>query len=108
MHLTDVATMSRIQDNEVDYLKIPLECPKCGLHGWTLVTRADRRFHCKRCRAKFYIDRRGDITTENPASAQRQSSHRTFDLIGSIAAWWRPRSRLTKIAFSTIAMLLLG
>jgi hypothetical protein len=90
--------MSRIQEDEVDYLKIPLECPKCRLHGWTLVTRADRRFRCKRCKTQFYIDRRGNIAPGTPPPTFDTVPRPPIDPLAIINAWWGRRARLTKLA----------
>jgi hypothetical protein len=59
------------------------------MHGWTLVTRADRRFKCKRCHAKFYINLAGDLTAGDPPRPT-QPRRGEFDLLGLVArAWWR-------------------
>jgi hypothetical protein len=100
--------MSRIEDDEIDYLKVPLECPKCGLNGWTLVTRVDRRFRCRRCRTRFYIDRLGNITPGEPAPPRIDSTRRSIDPVGAFARWWQRRSQLSKLALCLAATVVLA
>jgi len=94
-----------MREPNVDYTTIPLKCPRCGLHGWVLLSRVDRRFRCKQCRTKFYINLVGDVVLGDPPV--RSHAAPPIDPLGAIAATWSRMPRAGRFVL-VVAIAVLG
>jgi len=90
--------------DEVDFLNIPLECPKCHTRGWTTIHRMHRTFRCKNCGDRFYINQAGDLESGLPPR-----SYKAWNVLaGFVAGHWARLPRIGRLCVGVTVLLAAG
>jgi hypothetical protein len=98
--------------HECDDVYLPLACPKCGNAGQIALSCLNRRFRCKECRTRFYIDNTGNFSLGDPptqhAAGGDAVGRRRAIVLSWIARIWKLVPRWARWVGLAASIVLLG